>query len=72
MATQFAQEAGQYTKPVEVPKEYQQHAKVFNEAVSNRFPPSQSWDHVIELKKMPQGQLIAKSTQLCQLRMKPY
>jgi hypothetical protein len=40
MATQFAQDAQQYTQPVEVPLEYQQHAKVFYEEVSNRFPLS--------------------------------
>jgi hypothetical protein len=50
MATQFAQDAQQYTKPVEVPLEYQQYAKVFNEEASNRFPPSRSWDHAIKLK----------------------
>jgi hypothetical protein len=51
IATQLAQDAGQYTKMVKVPKEYQWHAKVFNEEASNKFPPSQSWDHVIKLKK---------------------
>jgi hypothetical protein len=40
LATQFAQDAGQYTKAVEVPEEYQRHAKVFNEEASNRFPSS--------------------------------
>jgi hypothetical protein len=51
MATQFAQDAQQYTQMVEVPLEYQRHAKVFNEEASNRFPPSRSWDHAIELKQ---------------------
>jgi hypothetical protein len=50
MATQFVQDAQQYTKPVEVPWEYQWHAKVFNEEASNRFPPSRPWDHAIKLK----------------------
>jgi hypothetical protein len=40
MATQFAQDAQQYTQPVEVPLEYQRHAKVFNEEASNWFPLS--------------------------------
>jgi hypothetical protein len=40
IATQLAQDAGQYTKTVAIPKEYQCHAKVFNEEVSNWFPPS--------------------------------
>jgi hypothetical protein len=35
---------------VEVPPEYQRHAKVFDEEASNQFPPSRSWDHAIELK----------------------
>jgi hypothetical protein len=50
MATQFAQDAQQYTQMVEIPPEYQRHAKVFDEEASNRFPPSRSWDHAIELK----------------------
>jgi hypothetical protein len=40
MATQFAQDAQQYTQNVEVPPEYQRHSKVFDEEASNRFPPS--------------------------------
>jgi hypothetical protein len=35
MATQFAQDAQQYTQAVEVPPEYQRHAKVFDEEASN-------------------------------------
>jgi hypothetical protein len=50
MATQFAQDAQQYTQVVEIPPEYCRHAKVFNEEASNRFPPSWSWDHAIKLK----------------------
>jgi hypothetical protein len=50
MATQFAQDAQQYTRAVEVPPEYQRHTKVFNEEASNWFPPSRPWDHAIELK----------------------
>jgi hypothetical protein len=50
MATQFAQDAQQYTQMVEVPSEYQRHAKVFDKEASNRFPPSRPWDHAIELK----------------------
>jgi hypothetical protein len=40
MVTQFTQEAQQYTQKVEIPPEYQRHAKVFDEEASNRFPPS--------------------------------
>jgi hypothetical protein len=50
IATQLAQDAGQYTKAVAIPEEYQRHVKVFNEEASNRFPPSRPWDHAIELK----------------------
>jgi hypothetical protein len=50
MATQFAQDTQQYTQTVEIPPEYQKHAKVFDKEASNRFPPSRSWDHAIELK----------------------
>jgi hypothetical protein len=50
MATQFAQDAQQYTQMVEIPSEYRRHAKVFDEEASNRFPPSRPWDHAIELK----------------------
>src|ERR1700744_675345 len=39
-ATQLAIDAQQYTKKVEIPPEYQQFAKVFNEEESQRFPPT--------------------------------
>jgi hypothetical protein len=42
--------AQQYTKQVEIPKEYRKFAKVFSEEESKRFPPRQSCDHVIEFK----------------------
>jgi hypothetical protein len=51
MAMQFTQDAQQYTQMVEIPSEYQRHAKVFNEEASNRFPLSRPWDHAIELKE---------------------
>jgi hypothetical protein len=35
MATQFTQDAQQYTQMVEIPSEYQRHAKVFDEEASN-------------------------------------
>jgi hypothetical protein len=40
----------QYTKRVEIPKEYQKFAKVFSEEEAKRFPPRRSCDHAIELK----------------------
>ena len=36
---------------MEVPKEYQRHSRVFSKEESHRFPPSQPWDHAIELKE---------------------
>ncbi len=50
-STELAIKAQQYTKKVEVPKEYQQFAKVFSKQESKRFPPKQAWDHAIEFKK---------------------
>jgi hypothetical protein len=42
--------AQQYTKKVEILKEYQKFAKVFSEEESQRFPPSRSCDHTIDFK----------------------
>ncbi len=50
-STELAIKAQQYTKAVEVPKEYQQFAKVFSEQESKHFPPKRAWDHTIEFKK---------------------
>ena len=50
IASELAQKAQQYTSKVEIPEEYQRHAKVFSEEDSKRFPPSRPWDHEIELK----------------------
>ena len=50
ISTELAQKAGQYTKKVEVPSQYQQFAKVFNEEASHRLPRHQPWDHSIDLK----------------------
>ncbi len=49
-STELAIKAQQYTKAVEVPKVYQQFAKVFSEHESKRFPPKRAWDHAIEFK----------------------
>jgi hypothetical protein len=40
----------QYTKKVEILKEYQKFAKVFSEEELQRFPPRRSCDHAIEFK----------------------
>ncbi len=50
-STELAIKAQQYTKKVEVPKEYHQFAKIFSEQESKRFPPKRAWDHAIEFKK---------------------
>jgi len=50
ISTDLAAEAGQHTKPVAVPAEYQQHVQVFSEEESRRFPPARSWDHAINFK----------------------
>src|SRR6266571_1625870 len=50
-STELAIKAQQYIKKVEVPKEYQQFAKIFSEQESKRFPPKRAWDHAIEFKK---------------------
>jgi hypothetical protein len=50
ISTDLAAQAGQHTKPVAVPAEYQQHVQVFSEEESRRFPPARSWDHAINFK----------------------
>ena len=50
IASQLAQEAQQYTKKVEIPKEYKQHWRVFSKEEAHQFPPSRPWDHTIKLK----------------------
>ena len=50
-AVELAIDAKQYTKTVNIPKEYQQFAKVFGEEEAKRFPPKRSCDHAIEFKK---------------------
>ena len=46
----LAKDAQQYTKSVEIPDEYQQHAQVFSEEESHHFPPACLWDHTIHFK----------------------
>ncbi len=50
-STELAIKAQQYTCKAEVPKEYQQFAKLFSEEESKRYPPKRAWDHAIEFKK---------------------
>ncbi len=51
MSTELAIKAQQYTKKVEIPKMYDEFAKVFSEEESKRYPPKRAWDHAIEFKK---------------------
>jgi ribonuclease HI len=34
----------------EIPKEYQEFSRLFNDEAADRFPPSREWDHAIDLK----------------------
>jgi hypothetical protein len=49
-SVKLAVAAQQYTKKVEIPREYQKFAKVFSEEESKRFPPRRACDHAIEFK----------------------
>jgi hypothetical protein len=60
ISTDLAADAGQYTRPVELPAEYLPHAKVFSEAESRQFPPARSWDHAINFKPDSPGSLNCK------------
>jgi hypothetical protein len=62
MATQFAQDAQQYTQMVEIPSEYQRHEKVFDEEASNHSLCPDHGTMPSNSKKTPQGQSIAKYT----------
>jgi hypothetical protein len=50
VSTDIAIQAGEQTKDVEIPKEYQEFARLFNDEAVDRFPPSREWDHAIDLK----------------------
>ena len=50
ISIELSREAGKFTQEVEVPKEYQRHAKIFDQVQSKKLPPSRPWDHAITLK----------------------
>ncbi len=50
-ATKLTIQAQQYTTKTEIPKEYNNFAKVFSKEESKRYPPKRAWDHAIEFKK---------------------
>jgi hypothetical protein len=53
VATDLAIEAGTEQSEAELPKEYQEFARLFNDEAADRFPPSREWDHAIDLKPAP-------------------
>ena len=52
-----------------IPLPYQQFIKVFSEEASHEFPPSQVWDHVIELKPNAPATLPGKIYPLSQVEL---
>ena len=50
ISIELSREAGKFTKEVEVPKEYERHARIFDPVESKKLPPSRPWDHAITLK----------------------
>jgi hypothetical protein len=50
VATELAIQAGEQQTNAELPPEYQEFARLFNDKAADRFPPSREWDHAIDLK----------------------
>jgi hypothetical protein len=50
VATDLAIQAGEQQINAELPPEYQEFARLFNDEAVDRFPPSREWDHAIDLK----------------------
>jgi hypothetical protein len=50
VATDLAIQAGEQQTDAELPKEYQDFARLFSDEAADRFPPSREWDHAIDLK----------------------
>jgi hypothetical protein len=50
VATELAIQAGEQQTEAELPKEYQEFARLFSDEAADRFPPSREWDHAIDLK----------------------
>jgi hypothetical protein len=50
VATDLAIQAGAEQTKIELPKEYQEFTRLFNDEAADRFPPSREWDHAIDLK----------------------
>jgi hypothetical protein len=50
IATNLAIQAGEQQTDAQLPKEYQDFARLFSDEAADRFPPSREWDHAIDLK----------------------
>ena len=50
ISIELSREAGKFKQEVDVPKEYQRHASIFDPVESKKLPPSRPWDHAITLK----------------------
>jgi hypothetical protein len=50
VATDLAIQAGEQQTEAELPKEYQEFARLFSDEAADRFPPAREWDHAIDLK----------------------
>ena len=50
ISIELSREAGKFTQEVEVLREYQRHARIFDPVESKKLPPSQPWDHAITMK----------------------
>jgi hypothetical protein len=50
VATDLAIEASAEQQEAELPREYQEYARLFSDEAADRFPPSREWDHTIDLK----------------------
>jgi hypothetical protein len=46
----LAIQAGEQQTDTELPKAYQDFARLFSDEAADRFPPSREWDHAIDLK----------------------
>jgi hypothetical protein len=55
VATNLVIQAGEQQVNAELPPEYQEFARLFNNEVADRFPPSREWDHAINLKTRSTG-----------------
>jgi hypothetical protein len=50
VATDLAIEAGAEQKEAQLPEEYKEFARLFNDEAADHFPPAREWDHAIDLK----------------------